>query len=83
MMEAIMIRRTQRQLHADRIASGDIVRFQDLLNAETDDGKYEILQQLLADEFGKFGTPQQLHGISVPRTDGDIPKPAAVTNRHK
>jgi hypothetical protein len=39
------------ELHAKWVASQDIARFQSLLNAETDDGKYILLAQLLSHEL--------------------------------
>ena len=53
-----MVIMTQEQMQADWFATKNIVRFQELLNGETDDGKYRILAQLLADEFEKFNPPQ-------------------------
>jgi hypothetical protein len=35
------------ELHAQWVAAQDISRFQELLNAEAEDGKYKILAQLL------------------------------------
>ena len=49
-----MTKMTREELQADWTATKNIVRFQELLNDETDDGRYEILAQLLADEFEKF-----------------------------
>lgn len=49
------------------VAAQDIGRFQELLNAETDDGKYRILAQLLSHEM------EQLQKRGVP---GPIPRPA-------
>jgi len=49
-----MMKMTQEERRAEWAAPLDVVRFQEKLNAETDDGRYKILKQLLADEFGKF-----------------------------
>ena len=49
-----MTKMTQDELQADWIATKNIVQFQELLNGETDDGRYEILAQLLANEFEKL-----------------------------
>ena len=38
-------------LHAKWVASQDIGRFQQLLNTETEDGKYKLLAQLLSHEL--------------------------------
>ena len=53
-----MIKTALEELQADWTATKNIVRFQELLNGETDDGRYEILAQLLADGFEKFKKPQ-------------------------
>ena len=58
MLETTMTKMTQDELRAGWIATENIVRFQDLLNGETDDGRYRVLAQLLADEFEKFKKPQ-------------------------
>lgn len=52
-----MAKMTQEQMQADWTATKNIVGFQELLNGETDDGRYRILSQLLSDEFGKFKKP--------------------------
>jgi hypothetical protein len=39
------------ELHAKWVAAQDISRFQELLSAETEDGKYKILAQLLSHEL--------------------------------
>jgi hypothetical protein len=54
MLETTMAKMTQEELQADWTATKNIVRFQELLNGETDDGRYEILAQLLANEFKKL-----------------------------
>jgi hypothetical protein len=54
MMESSMMKMTQEERRAEWAAPLDVIRFQEELNAETDDGRYKILKQLLADEFGKF-----------------------------
>jgi hypothetical protein len=58
MVETIMAKKTQEQMQADWTATKNIVGFQEMLNGETDDGRYKILSQLLSDEFGKFKKPQ-------------------------
>jgi len=58
MLETIMAKMTQEQMQADWTATKNIVGFQELLNGETDDGRYRILSQLLSDEFGKFKKPR-------------------------
>ena len=45
---------TKDELSADWVATQNIVRFQELLKRETDDGRYKILALLLANEFEKF-----------------------------
>jgi hypothetical protein len=57
-METIMKKMTQEELRADWIATKNIAGFQELLKIETDDGRYRILSQLLADEIAKFKKPQ-------------------------
>jgi hypothetical protein len=52
-----MADKTAAELHADWIVANSIAQFQAKLNAETEDGKYEILSVLLADEFRKFENP--------------------------
>jgi len=42
---------SEAELHAKWVASQNIVRFQSLLNAETEDGKYNLLAQLLSHEL--------------------------------
>ena len=49
-----MMRVPQDKLRTDREDAQNIVRFQERLNAATEDGKYKILTQLLAEEFRKF-----------------------------
>jgi hypothetical protein len=46
--------KTPAELHAELVIEGDIVRFQEWLNTETEDGRIKILMSLLADEFEKF-----------------------------
>ena len=57
LLETIMAKMTQEQMQADWIATKNIAGFQELLNGETDDGRYRILSQLLSEEFGKFKKP--------------------------
>jgi hypothetical protein len=47
MVKTFMTKMTQEEMQADTIATNNIVRFQDLLNNETDDSRYRILSQLL------------------------------------
>jgi len=49
-----MAKKTQEQLWDDWVAIENIVRFQELLKAETDRGEYSLLTQLLAHEFEKL-----------------------------
>ena len=49
-----MMKMIPEERRADWAAPQDGVRFQEKLNAATDDGRYKILGQLLADEFRKF-----------------------------
>ena len=53
-MEAVMMEMTREERRADWVVTQNIARFQERLNAETDEGKYKILALLLADEFRKF-----------------------------
>jgi hypothetical protein len=53
-METITTKMTQQELQADWSAMKNIVGFQELLNGETDDGRYSILSQLLAQQSAKF-----------------------------
>ena len=43
-----MTQKTKEQVWADWVATQDMDNFQERLNAETEDGKYEILAQLLS-----------------------------------
>jgi hypothetical protein len=49
-----MEKKTKEELWAEWVATQNIGRFQDLLKHETDEGRYRILEVLLADEFEKF-----------------------------
>ena len=42
---------SEAELHAKWVVSQDIGRFQQLLNTETEDGKYKLLAQLLSHEL--------------------------------
>ena len=42
---------------ADRLAMQDLASFLERLNEATEDGRYEILSRLLAEEFGPPGEP--------------------------
>jgi hypothetical protein len=70
MVETIMAKMTQEQMQADWTTTKNIVGFQELLDGETDEGRYSILSQLLADEFKKFKKPQA-EAPSPPRSDSD------------
>jgi hypothetical protein len=48
---ALMANGASVELHAKWVAAQDIGRFQELLNAETEDGKYKVLAQLLSYEL--------------------------------
>lgn len=53
-----MSKLTQEQMQADWKATKNIADFQELLNGETDGGRYRILSRLLSDEFEKLKKPQ-------------------------
>jgi hypothetical protein len=55
-----MPKMTEQNLQADWIATQNIARFQERLDAETDDGRIKILMSLLAREFEtlKLGSTQ-------------------------
>ena len=46
-----MVKVPQQESWRDWLDTQNMVRFLDMLNAETEDGRYEILTQLLANEF--------------------------------
>ena len=46
-----MMNKTKEQIWADWVATQDRGHFQERLNAETEDGKYKILAQLLSSEL--------------------------------
>jgi hypothetical protein len=50
-----MMKMTQEQLQAYWADTLSIVRFQEKLNVESEEGKYKILAHLLKDEYRKFG----------------------------
>jgi hypothetical protein len=54
------------ELHAKWATALDIGRFQELLNAETEDGKYKILAQLLSYEFEQISPRSTL----IPANNG-------------
>ena len=59
MMERIMGNKTKEELWAGWVTAQNIVRFQEILKGETDEGRYRILAHLLADAFDKSKkTPQ-------------------------
>jgi len=70
MLETIMAKMTQEQIQADWTATKNIDGFQELLNGETDDGRYRILSQLLSEEFGKLEKPSA-EASKSPRSDCD------------
>jgi hypothetical protein len=49
-----MTEKSKEQIWADRVATQDSGHFRERLNAETEDGKYKILAQLLSSELGKL-----------------------------
>jgi len=49
-----MVEKSAAGLHADGIVASSIAEFQFKLNAETEDGKYEILLALFTDGFRQF-----------------------------
>lgn len=49
-----MTNKTTDQVWANWVARQDIGHFQEMLDAETEDGKYKILAQLLSNELGKL-----------------------------
>jgi hypothetical protein len=53
-VEAGMPKMTDEKLKSDWIATKNIVRFQDMLKTETEEGKCKILSQLLEKEFRQF-----------------------------
>jgi hypothetical protein len=53
-----MAKMTKDERQAARMVTKNIVRFQELLNGATDDGRCSILSQLLVEEFRKFNKPQ-------------------------
>jgi len=65
-----MAKMTTEQMQGDLSAIKNIAGFQELLNSETDDGRYKILSQLLSDEFGKLKKPQA-EASKPPRSDCD------------
>jgi hypothetical protein len=54
MMETSMAQNTKEQLWADWMATQDIGRFSEILNAQTEDSKYKILAQLLSNKLEKL-----------------------------
>ncbi len=49
-----MMQKTKGQTWAEWVATQDVGHFQTRLTAETEDGKYQILSQLLSKELGKL-----------------------------
>ena len=70
-----MTKMTQEQMEADWIATRNIAGLQQQLDAETDDGKSNILTQLLAVEFAKLRKPQS-GVIESERVTVDVGNPA-------
>jgi len=65
-----MMEKTPAELHAAQFIANCSDQFQEKMNAETEDGKYEILSALLAREFVKLRTkPLQprLYPLPSPR----------------
>jgi hypothetical protein len=54
-----MTDKTREQRWADWMAKQDMGQFQQRLNAETEDGKYKILAQLLSSELEKLMKARQ------------------------
>ena len=54
MVESSMMKMSLEELQAHWVAAQNIDRFQDLLDAETEDGKYKILARLLSLELEKM-----------------------------
>jgi hypothetical protein len=46
--------KTEEQVMADWVTTQNIVRFQEMLKDETDEGRYKVLEVLLQDQFRKF-----------------------------
>jgi hypothetical protein len=51
-------RNDSKKMQPDWIGTNNFVQFQEVLNRATDDGKFRILSQLLANEFAEFKKPQ-------------------------
>jgi hypothetical protein len=58
MVESIMMKMPPQEPLRDWLDMQNMVRFLDMLNAESEDGKYKILTQLLANEFEPFKKTQ-------------------------
>lgn len=65
----------QERMEADWVATRNIARLKEQLNAETDDGKASILTQLLTLEFAKLRKPQS-GVIESDRVTVDVGNPA-------
>lgn len=50
-----MLEKTKEQIWADWVAKQSGGNFQEMLNAQTEDRKYQILAQLLSKETGQSG----------------------------
>jgi hypothetical protein len=49
-----MLEKTKEQIWADWVAKQSGGNFPEMLNAQTEDAKYQILAQLLSEELGKM-----------------------------
>lgn len=83
-----MTKMTLKEQQVDWIATKNTARFQELLNDETDDGRYRILSQLLAEEFGKIkmhsagrNMTAEIKPDSVTDDIGDRPLAAHISGR--
>jgi len=56
-VEMGMIEKTKEQAWSGWVATQGVDHFQERLNAETEDGKYKILAQLLSSELEKLKKP--------------------------
>ena len=54
MMETSMTEKVKEKAWSDWVATRGVEHFQERLDAETEDGKYKILAQLLAGELEKL-----------------------------
>jgi len=54
-----MSEKTKEQIWAEWVAKQRGGNFQEMLNAQTEDGKYQILAQLLSKELAQYKKPLQ------------------------